>query len=181
MSKLFEELYIYFKETYFTPDLSAIENFETYDIQRFLPYLVVGLCAGVFIAACITYYCQDYLGRAVRRLYKANAFDENCAKTLDEIECNKFLIRRNLYKDTVLSKYVKATTEINSGKDACTARFYLKEEDKYIADKRFKKMRGGKLSLVLVFFLCLIGCFGLLFLIPQILQLADNVINLSKG
>lgn len=180
MSKLFEELYNYFKETYFTPDLSAIENFETYDVQRFLPYLVVGLCAGVFIASCITYYCHHYLGRVVRKLYKAEAFTQESAKSLDEIECNKFLIRKNLYKDTVLSKYVKSTTEIKNSKEAATPLYYIKEEDKYIADKRFKKVRGGKLSLILTFILCLIGCFGLLFLIPQILQLADNVINLTQ-
>lgn len=181
MSKLFSELYNYFKETYFSPDLTAIENFETYDIQRFLPYLVVGLCAGVFIAVCITYYCHAYLGSVVRALYKADAFSEKNAKSLDEIGCNKYFIRKNLCKATVLSKYVKSDTELNGEKDAANARFYIAEQDKYIADKRFKEVKGGKLMLVITFILCLAGCFALLTAIPEILQLADNLINMTKG
>lgn len=180
MKELFTNLYNYFKETYFSPDLSAIENFDTYDIQRFMPLIVVGLCVGVFIAVCGGYYHHQYLGRVVRKLYKAQAFDEKSAKSLKDIGCDSFFIKRNLTRETVLSKYVKPVEELTDIKSASNALFYLKEEDKYIADKRFKEIKGGKLVIIFAFLLCLFGCFGLLLILPDVFQLADNVINMTK-
>ena len=177
---LFEELYYYFKETYFSPDLSAIENFETYDMERFLPYLVVGLCAGVFIATCCSYYVNNYLGSIVHELYSRRIFTEKEAKSLDDLGLNKFLIRRSLYRDTIVSKYVKPTEPLTCMADTKKALFYLPEETRYTADKRFKKSKHGKLVLFATFFICLFACFGLLFILPDIVQFADNLINLVK-
>lgn len=177
----FEELYYYLKFTYFSPDLSAIKNFETYDIQRFLPYLVIGLCGGVFIAVCGSYYVSHYLGSVVRALYKSRAFTEKEAKSLDELCCNKLLIRRALFKESVISKYVKSTTPLESISDAKSALFYLPEDTKYIADKRFKASRLGKLLPVVAFFICFFACFALLLIIPEVLQFADNLITVTKG
>lgn len=181
MNNPLKEIYYNLKEVYFSPDLTAIKNFDTYDIQRFLPYLAVGICAGVFIAVCIMYYNHEYLGRVVRKLYRAGAFSINDAKSLTDIGCNKYLIRKNLLRDTVLAKYVKPTTEIKTEKDAYEALFYIPEDDKYIADKRFKEVKGGKLTILFTFIICFFGCFALLFMIPQILQLADNLITMIKG
>ena len=178
MNNPLKEIYYYLKETYFSPDLSAIQNFDTYDAERFLPYIAIGISLGVFIAVCIMYYNHHYLGRVVRKLYKSDAFCAQNAKNLTEIGCNKYLIRKNLMKDTVLSKYVKPTTEIKSEKDAYEAMYYIPEEVKYIADKRFKEVKGGKLTILLAFIVCFFGCFALLFLIPQVLQFADNLINI---
>ncbi|MBE6679793.1 MAG: hypothetical protein E7598_04640 [Ruminococcaceae bacterium] len=181
MNNPLKEIYYNLKETYFSPDLTAIKNFDTYDAQRFMPYLVIGLCIGIFAAVCIMYYNHEYLGRVVRKLYKAGAFSPETAKSLTEMGCNKYLIRKNLMRDTVLSKYVKPTSEINSEKDAYEALYYIPEDDKYIADKRFKKVKGGMLTVIITFFICLFGCFSLMFLIPQILQFADNLISVIKG
>ena len=115
MNNPLKEIYYNLKETYFSPDLTAIENFDTYDAQRFMPYLVIGLCIGVFISVCIMYYNHQFLGQVVRKLYKAGAFSPAEAKTLSEIGENKYLIRKNLMRDTVLAKYVKPTTEIKCG------------------------------------------------------------------
>lgn len=181
MNNPLKEVYYYLKETYFSPDLTAIQNFDTYDAQRFLPYLAVGICAGVFIAVCIMYYNHHYLGRVVRKLYKAECFFESSAKSLSDIGCNKYLIRKNLLRDTVLAKYVKPTSEIKTHKDAYEALYYIPEDLKYIADKRFKEVKGGKLTVLLAFIICFFGCFALLFMIPQILQFADNLITVIKG
>ncbi len=178
---LFEELYNYFYQTYFSPDLSAIKNFETYDIERFLPFLIVGLCGGVFFAVCGSYYVSHYLGKVVRSLYSRRAFSPEAALTLDELELNQPLIRRSLFRDTVVSKYVKPIEPLNSAVDAKTARFYIVEETRFIADKRFKESKLGIKLIVITFFICLAACFGLLFIVPEIIQLADNVITMTKG
>ena len=177
---MFTELGEYFSEKYFSPDLSNVVNFDATEVERFLPFLIVGICAGIFIAACIFYSTCDFLGRPVRKLYKANAFSEESAKTLDEIGCNRFFIRKNLASASVLSKYVKSCTPLTSKNDAKAARFYLEEETRYVADKRFKPLRGGIRTLVLLFFLCTALCFSLLYFTPDVIQLADNAIGMLK-
>ncbi len=176
LAYLWEGLKEYYTETYFSPDLSAITSFDTTDIERFLPLMIVGICMGVFVAFCISYYHGEYLGRVVRRLYKLDAFTPESAKPLDEIGCNRFMIRRALRRDTVLSKYVKTEDDIKA-KDA---RFYILEDQKYIADKRFKPVRGGILSLLLSFIICTVLCLFLLYIVPDVLQLADNLYNMLK-
>ena len=178
---LFQELYNYFYTTYFSPDLSAIKNFDTYDTERFMPFLVVGLCIGVFLSVCCTYYVSHYLGKVVRKLYSRRVFSEKEALTLDELELNQYLIRRSLYKDTIVSKYVKATEELSSINDAKTARFYILEETRLIADKRFKESKLGIKIIFITFFICLFACFGLLYILPDVVQLADNVLTMIKG
>ena len=178
---LFNELYYYFYTTYFSPDLTGIENFETYEIQRFLPFLVVGLCAGSFLAICGNYYVSHYLGKVVRALYSRRVFSPDGALTLDELELNQPLIRRSLYKSTVVSKYVKPTEPLTSINDVKNARFYIVEETRLIADKRFKESKLGIKLIFISFFICLSACFGLLYITPEIIQLADNVIAITKG
>ena len=173
---LWEGLKEYYTETYFSPDLSGITSFDTTDVQRLLPLMIAGICLGVFLAFCFSYYHGQYLGNVVRRLYKLDAFSPERAKPLSEIGCDKFLIRSALRRETVLSKYVKTEDDV---KDK-NARFYILEEQKYIADKRFKAVRGGKLSLLLAFIICTAACLILLYIVPDVLQLADNLYNMLK-
>lgn len=178
---VFKELGEYLKEKYFSPDLSNIKNYDTTDVQRFLPYLIVGLCIGTFLAICFSYYHNHYLGMVVRNLYKQEAFSKESAKTLDEIGCNRFFIRRNLAKDSVLSKYVKPVNDIKKQEEAQKEAFYIVEEDKYIADKRFKEAKHGKLLIFVSFILCIVACFFLLYIVPDVLQLADNAFTMIKN
>lgn len=88
-SAMLEEIREYFYYKYFSPDLAILQNFNGTEIERFLPYLIIGICGGIFIAAIATYYSSDFLGRPVRRLYKAGAFAPENAKTLGEIGCDQ--------------------------------------------------------------------------------------------
>ncbi len=180
LKNIFAELEAYFNEKYLSPDLSGITNYDATDIQRFLPLLIIGLSIGTFLAICISYYNCHYLGKVVRKLYKSGAFSKETAKTLEEIDCNSFFIRSNLVRSTVLSKYVKPVTDAENQKDAENTAYYILEEQKYIADKRFKEAKGGKLSILISFIICAAVCFILLYIVPDILQLADNAYNMLK-
>ena len=107
----FAELGDYLGEKYFSPDLGDLNYLNSDAAVRFLPLCIVGLCAGIFLAALIYYYNCEYLGRAVRRLYAAGAFSPEEAKTLAEIRCDSRAYRKNLRRDTVLSKYVRPAGE----------------------------------------------------------------------
>ena len=178
LSNLFSELSDYFKEKYFSPDIGDLQYLDGDSAVRFLPLCVVGICAGIFIAALIYYYNAQFLGRTVRKLYAAGAFSPAEAKTLEEIGCNKRAVRRNLLHDTVLAKYVVPVEPIQHKADVEIARFYIPEEKRLVADKRYKEVRGGLRSLVLLFILCTALCFVLLYYAPDVVRLADNAIGL---
>lgn len=169
MQELFTNLADYFAELY---SFNYIVNFNMTDVGRMLPLMIIGCAVGIFLATCASYYNGQFLGSVVRGLYKANAFDEATAVTLAEVGCDKKALRRAIAKHRVLSKYVKA---------ASGDRFYIPEADKYVADKRFKAVPGGKLTLVVAFFLCLIGGICLLDVVPEVIQLADNAIGMIKA
>ena len=144
MKGFFEELTDTLKENYY-PDLSGIQNYDMTDVQRLLPIMIVGLCIGVFIASCVYYYHSHFLGSVVRALYKACAFSAADAKTLAEIGCDKRLIKKALGRENLLSRYVKRAETDGE------ARYFIPEDDKYIADKRFKEVKGGLWTLLVIF------------------------------
>ena len=178
---LASEIAEYFREKYFSPDLVDLKNFDGVAIGQSLPYLCLCVCAGIFFAALISYYNGAFLGRVVRELYNTASFREEDAKTLEELGCNHPLIRRNLRSGSVLSKYVKPATPIQTDEDIKTAKFYLAEETKFIADKRYKAFRGGKRMLILLFVLCVAAYFFLLYYLPDAVRLADNAINMIQN
>lgn len=175
-TSFFTELADYLKETYFSPDLGDLSYFDGDTTVRFLPICIVGICAGIFIAALIYYYNCEYLGRAIRRLYAAEAFDPVTAKTLAEIRCDTHAYRMNLRRETVLSKYM---CRVGDGKTS-PARYYIPEERREEALKRYKPMHGGIATLFGIFIACFALCFILLYYDPDVVRLADNAIGLIK-
>lgn len=172
----FAELGDYLGEKYFSPDLGDLNYLNSDAAVRFLPLCIVGLCAGIFIAALIYYYNCEYLGRAVRRLYAAGAFSPAEAKTLDEIRCGDRAYRKNLRRGTVLSKYV-VPVEPEGGAEP---RYYIPEDRRATALKRYKPLHGGVAALFGILIACAALCFILLYYTPDVVRLADNAIGLIK-
>lgn len=172
----FAELGDYLGEKYFSPDLGDLNYLDSDAAVRFLPLCIVGLCAGIFIAALIYYYNCEYLGRAVRRLYAAGAFTPAEAKTLAEIRCGGRAYRKNLRRETVLSKYV-VPAEAEGGAEP---RYYIPEDRRTTALKRYKPLHGGIAALIGILIACAALCFILLYYTPDVVRLADNAIGLIK-
>lgn len=172
----FAELGDYLGEKYFSPDLGDLNYLDSDAAVRFLPLCIVGLCAGIFIAALIYYYNCEYLGRAVRRLYAAGAFTPAEAKTLAEIRCGGRAYRKNLRRETVLSKYV-VPAEAEGGAEP---RYYIPEDRRTTALKRYKPLHGGVAALIGILIACAALCFILLYYTPDVVRLADNAIGLIK-
>ena len=172
---LFADLGDYFGEKYFSPDLGDLSYLNGDAAVRFLPLCIVGLCAGIFIAALIYYYNCEYLGRAVRRLYAEGAFSPAEAKTLAEVGCDRRAYRKQLGRDSVLAKYVRAADE-----GGAETRYYIPEERRAVALKRYKPLHGGIATLVGILIACAALCFILLYYTPDAVRLADNAIGLIK-
>ena len=179
--RLFTELYEYFKDKYFSPDLSGIKGYDASGLEYMLPILICGVAIGVYLAVVYGYYCQHHLGRLVRTLLAGETDTPDKAKTLAELGFAKPSYLRNLQRDTVLSKTLSSREELPEKRrraDVLCAHYYIKEENKAVAAKRFKEMRGGAPMLAVWFAVCTAACFFLLYFLPDVLQLIDNAVGL---
>ena len=60
------------------------------------------------------------------------------------------------------------------------ARYYIPEDRRATALKRYKPLHGGIASLIGILIACVALCFILLYYTPDVVRLADNAIGLIK-
>ena len=83
---LLAELWDYFNETYFSPEMPQLENFSfgTGTLIS-LQTIILGLTIGIIIAAGSSIYNKRYLGDFVRKVIYEECFDAKSAKTLYDL------------------------------------------------------------------------------------------------
>ena len=167
-----------------------------------LGIIIWGLCIGAVLASLLALYQQKVPGKLVRALLRAEAHDEDSAKTLDELGlAGRPLIARELRRGTVLQKFVySAENGAGQGKSpqdgkngaestengpsatgnkapvAATARYYVPEELKYRAATRYDKKENGLFALILTTLLSVAMAVLLMKLIPPILSMIDGIL-----
>ncbi|MBQ9428708.1 MAG: hypothetical protein IJU41_04090 [Clostridia bacterium] len=179
--RLFAELYEYFHDKYFSPDLSGIRGYDASRLAEMLPLLVCGLALGAYLAILYGYYCQHHLGKLVRTLLAREIDTPEAAQTLRDLGFAKPSYLRNLQRSSVLSKTLSTREEIGEKKsraEILAAHYYIKEENKASARTRFKEMRGGRPMLIVWLIVCTAACFFLLYFLPDVLQLIDNAVGM---
>lgn len=110
---LFEELWEYFEQTYFSPEIPALDNFDlgTGTLVS-LKNILIGLTLGLILASFITIYNKRYIGRFVRKLLSEECISHESAKTLTELGYQKnFGIRQAIRADKPLSRWIKCVEE----------------------------------------------------------------------
>ena len=110
---LFEELWEYFEETYFSPEIPALDNldFGTGTLVS-LKTILVGLTIGLILASFITIYNKRYIGSFIRTLLAEECLDPKRAKTLEELGYLKNPgVRQAIKTDKPLSRWVRCVEE----------------------------------------------------------------------
>ena len=110
---LFEELWEYLEEAYFSPEIPELDNFDfgTGTLVS-LKTILVGLTIGLILASFITIYNKRYVGGFVRKLLREECFDKSSAKTLSELGYLKNPCISQLIKtDKPLSRWIKCVEE----------------------------------------------------------------------
>ena len=81
---LIEELWEYFVDKYFSPELPYMENisFGTGTLLS-LRWIIIGIAIGIIFAAACSFYNKRYIGNFIRKLIKTETLDAERAKTLD--------------------------------------------------------------------------------------------------
>ena len=127
---LLAELWDYFNETYFSPEMPYLENFSfgTGTLIS-LQTIILGLTVGIIIAAGSSIYSKRYIGDFVRKVIYEECFDAERAKTLYDLGYLKSPGVRNAIKSYgTLSRWIRCV-----------------EEDEYLAEMEKKRAEFDEL------------------------------------
>jgi hypothetical protein len=184
----------------FTVDTNGIFSFRA---------VVVALFLGLIVEAVIAMFQKRTLGDLVRALDRENANTPERAMTLEQLGLiRNSAIKQDLRHGTALKRVVRCVEEEeyiatmaekrsafeadenNKGKkwkefpfqyDFYSHRFYIPDEMMFGATVHFNKKGTNPLVLTFAIIACLIFASLTCHLLPEMLQLADNFINLLKG
>ena len=81
---LFEQLFQYLNEYYFSSSLGSYDNFDIHSVTTLL-VIIGGLCLGLFLASAIAVVQKKHIGKMVRSLLSLEANSPESAKTLGEL------------------------------------------------------------------------------------------------
>ena len=188
----------------FNPDFGEYEYIEA---GRIFP-IIFGLLIGFLVACCATVFDRRVLGDFVRHMLQNDCVSRENAKTLAELGYLKnSIIRGSLKSGVSLRRVIKcveeedflaaveaqraAYIEANGGEkgvkpfkapkfvmDTSTMHFYIPEELKYVADVKFEQKGTNALTLVLAFVLFIGIALLVVFLLPDLLQMLDNMLGM---
>lgn len=121
---LLQELFEYFNETYFSPEIPHLENISLGTGTLIsLKMILVGISLGLIFASFITIYNKKYIGGFIRKMLKEGCHDASSAKTLEELGySNKVGIKYALRAGRPLSRWARCI-----------------EEDEFIANMKKKR------------------------------------------
>ena len=110
---LIEELWEYFEETYFSPDVPYLENFTIGSGSLVtLKTILIGITLGLILASFMTIYNKRYIGGFVRKLIREECLDSERAKTLDELGyLGKFGVRHAISSSGTLTRWIRCVEE----------------------------------------------------------------------
>ncbi len=138
---LIEELWEYFVDTYFSPELPPLDNFSFgTGTMISLQMILIGFTIGLIFASFITIYNKRFIGAFVRKLLHEECFDKNSAKALSELGYEKnLLMRYSLRAGSPLSRWARCVEEDEFYSEMKTKRDEFEEMHK--SDKKPPKFK----------------------------------------
>jgi hypothetical protein len=206
---LLQELWEYFEGKYFSVDAGRYEHLNIgsggiVTLQR----IVLGLFGGVILAAIFACYDKNRLGAFVRKLVKEQCLWPDKAQTLYELgflrnggvkaslrSPNKLgkivhCVEKEAYEKQVEEAPAAFVEKHGSDKDFYmpayridfeSDHFYIPDEEHYRAEVRYEETGSGWRAMILVIIASIIGAALVCFLLPDMLQLVDNMLDILSG
>ena len=207
---LWEELWAYLEGKYFSVDIGQYEHINMGSGSLItLRNVILGMCVGIIIASIMMAYEKNKIGKFVRQVIKEQCLWPDKAMTLEQLGfANNYAIKSNLRRNSsVLSKVVKCVEreafqkEVSDMREAyiakmgndngfvepkftldtASAHFYIPDEEHYAADVRYDNNGSGWRAFLLVIIVTTIIAILVCFLLPDMLQMVDNMIDILKG
>ncbi len=203
---LLKELWDYFEGKYFSIDTGRYEHIQvgTGSLVT-LQKIVLGMFAGIVVAAGFACYDKNRLGAFVRTLVKEQCLWPEKAQTLYELGfARNGSVKASLRSPNKLGKIVRCVEKEAYEKQVEEARaayvaehgsdegffmpnyridfdhdhFYIPDDEHYRAEIRYDEKGSGWRAFVLVLLVSIIGAALVCFLLPDMLQLVDNMIGI---
>ncbi len=205
---LWKELWDYINGKYLTVEMGRYQHLNmgtgTLVTAR---NIILGICIGIIIASIMISYEKNKKGKFVRKIIKEQCFWPDKAQTLAELGFEKnYSIKSDLRRVSVLSKVVKCVereafearirelreahiSEKGNDKDFVmpkynidfnTAHFYIPDDEHYAADIRYDNQGSGWRAMILVILVTVIIAVLVCFLLPDMMQLVDNMMDIIK-
>lgn len=203
---LFEELWEYFEGKYFSVDVGRYEHISIGSGSLVtLQKVVLGICFGIIVAAAFACYDKNRLGAFVRKIIKEQALWKDTAKTLAELgflhnggvkaslrSSNKLgrvvhCVEKEAYEAQVEAARQEYVTQHGSAEGFFMPEyrlnfendhFYIPDEEHYRAEVRFDNHGSGWRAFLLVCVVAVVAAALICFLLPDMLQLVDNMIGI---
>ncbi len=207
---LWEELWAYLEGKYFSVDLGQYEHLNLGSGTLIsLRNVILGICVGIIIASIMMAYEKNKMGKFVRAVIKEQCFWPDKAMTLEQLGFQgNSAVKSNLRRSSsVLSKVVKCVEreafqkEVSEMREAYIAKngsdkgfeepvykidlynahFYIPDDEHYAADIRYDNQGSGWRAFLLVIIITTVIAILVCFLLPDMLQMVDNMIDILKG
>lgn len=204
-NSVFNELLTYLRERYFTVRFEAYENISLEATAGDTARSIILMAAlGIIIAAGMTAYTRNHLGKLVHKMLKQDITSPERAQTLYQLGYFRSAsIRRELSRGVNLRRVVRCCEEeeflasVEEKRkeyeadrpkkpfvapafemDFTTARFYIPEDLKYRADTRYRTKGSGWGLFLGTVAIAIVASALLCYLLPDLVRLADNLISM---
>ena len=197
MGEFFDSIWNYLYEAYVKTDSS----FGGQDSLVTVGTVVLGLFIGSIIACIVVMYNRNLLGTVVRKMLSLEISDRENAKTIEELGYKKNIFIRSFFRDSEsLRRVVKCVEEedfyaeqkklqedIEAARaenkklpkfkeriyraDVDNDHFYIPEDLRDVAEKRFNKKGSGWVAMIIAIVVLTAAFIALLFVLPLIFDL----------
>ena len=203
---LFEELWEYLEGKYFSVDTGRYEHISIGSGSLVtLQKVVLGICVGIIIAAAMACYDKNRLGAFVRTIVREQALWPEKAQTLYDLGfARNSAVKASLRSPNKLGRVVRCVdkdaydAQVAVAREAYVAEhgndegffmpqyrldfendhFYIPDEEHYRAEVRFDNQGSGWRAFVLVCIVAVVAAALICFLLPDMIQLVDNMIGI---
>ncbi len=203
---LLEELWEYLEGKYFSVDTGRYEHISIGSGSLVtLQKVVLGICVGIIIAAAMACYDKNKLGSFVRTIVREQALWPDKAMTIYDLGfARNSAVKASLRSPNKLGKIVRCVEKeaydarVKEAREAYVAEhgneegffmpqyrldfdndhFYIPDEEHYRAEVRFDNEGSGWRAFILVCIVAVIAAALICFLLPDMIQLVDNMIGI---
>lgn len=173
--------------------------------------ILIGLTVGVIAASLLTLFNKRYIGGFIRKMISEGCVTPEGAKTLGELGFLRHVAVRSAIKSGGnLSTWVRCVEEdefiaeldrkreefeeahkdekkppkfkaVEFKRNCSTMHFYIPEDKKELAERKFNPKGANLLSVMLVCIIALLLCAGLSFALPELIKMMDNFVSVVNG
>lgn len=146
-----------------------------------LEVLVWGMFAGIMIGVIISTFDKLFCLRMVKALLERGAQTPEAALPLNALDIKgKWYLRGALKEGKPLRKMLAIPETAAEIKKAAEIPFYLPEEKRFQAENRYENGRHPIMTMFLCGILLLVTVLFVLFIVPELLTMLDNLVGFVK-